>query len=141
MNLPDRSAASLSDPQIDMARILLIDDNDSVREATRIMLEQSKHEVEELPDGRRAEVVAAERAVDLVITDLVMPEREGIETIRALRNAMPETPVIAISGGGRFASGADYLKSAAKLGAVRTLTKPIDVRQLLDAVEDVLEQS
>jgi FixJ family two-component response regulator len=68
-----------------------------------------------------------------------MPEREGIETIVALRRAMPTLPIIAVSGGGRFASGADYLQSAGKLGATFTLAKPIDAAQLCDLVDEALE--
>lgn len=122
-----------------MAHILLIDDDEAVREATRLVLEQSGHHVDMLADGRRAEAVAADREVDLVITDLVMPEREGIETILALRQADPTLPIIAVSGGGRFASGTDYLQSAGQLGATFTLTKPIDAGRLCELVDEALE--
>ena len=74
---------------------------------------------------------------DLVITDLIMPEKEGIETILELRREFPEARVVAISGGGRN-EGRDYLPIAAQLGAQRTVAKPFSRQDILDAVRDTL---
>lgn len=117
-----------------MARVLLIDDDAEAREVTRLILQSAGHAVRELPNGRKAESTARSWPADVVVTDLVMPEREGIETIRALQETMPELPIIAISGGGRYASGEEYLKHAKLFGAVTTLTKPIHAADLRAAV-------
>ncbi len=76
-------------------------------------------------------------APDLIITDIIMPEKEGVETIIALSRADPALPIIAISGGGRL-DATDFLTMAKKLGARHTLTKPFRRDQLLEAVSECL---
>lgn len=108
-----------------MAVILLIEDDPSHRTAIREMLGARGHEVEVLPDGRRALERCRARAFDVVITDLIMPDQEGIETIQRLRRANIDVRIIAISDEGHHAQGACYLNTARLLGADDTFVKPL----------------
>ena len=101
----------------------------------RRMLEQEGHEVTETANDAWGLRLYEQDASDLIITDIIMPEREGVETIIALRRADPELPIIAISGGGRLAA-TDFLSMAKKLGARHTLSKPFGRDQLLEAVSE-----
>ena len=120
-----------------MAHILVIDDEAQARTLLRQMLEMAGHEVTDAPDGKRGIELYQERPPDLVIMDLIMPEKDGIETTREIRRSYPDAKVIAISGGGRI-SPEDYLHLAGKLGANRTLAKPFRSQELLSAVAEVL---
>jgi YesN/AraC family two-component response regulator len=120
-----------------MARILIVDDDDQVRAFLKALLERSGHEVIEAGDG--VEAISRYRAdpSDIIITDIVMPEKEGIETIVELRGEFPDVKIIAISGGGRIAAH-DYLNWARKFGVRHTFVKPVDHRELLAAVDELL---
>jgi DNA-binding NtrC family response regulator len=123
-----------------MARILVVDDEPQVRGFLRRCLEKLGHEVIELADGKHASRTHAENPVDLMITDLFMPERDGLQTIFELHQNCPELRIIAISGGAvdsRF-SGADMLRIASRLGACKILEKPFGVGQLQETVSDAL---
>lgn len=120
-----------------MARILIIDDEDELRSMLRRMLEQAGHEVTEAVNGAEGIELYERDRPDLIITDIIMPEKEGVETIIALRRADPNLPIIAISGGGRL-EATDFLTMARKLGARRTLAKPFRRDQLLEAVDECL---
>ncbi|MBX3745210.1 MAG: response regulator [Verrucomicrobiae bacterium] len=120
-----------------MKTILLVDDDNDFRETLGRVLARAGYEVRQATNGREAVASYREAPSDLVITDLIMPEREGIETILELRRLQPEVRVIAISGGGRVGPG-DYLRMAQSLGAQRTLSKPFPSDQLLKAIEEVL---
>lgn len=127
-----------------MAKILLIDDEDDLRAFVAIMLNYHGHEVTEARSGRvitdpPTEGVAAS-AFDLIITDIVMPDSEGLETIIAARKAHPASKIIAISGGNRGApgTGADCLSRARLLGADATLGKPFSTADLFRTVEQTL---
>ncbi len=122
-----------------MARILIIDDEDELRAILCKMLEQAGHEVSEAANGAQGLQVYEQDPTDLVITDIIMPEKEGVETIIALRRADPGLPIIAISGGGRV-EATDVLSMARKLGARRTLSKPFRREQLLEAVQECLAE-
>ncbi len=117
-----------------MARILVIDDEDDVRFTISHMLERHGHAVTVARNG--GEGIAKQRATpfDIVITDLVMPEKEGIETIREILQEFPELPVVAMSGGGRKATSS-YLDVAGFMGAAATLAKPFLEADLLTALE------
>ena len=121
-----------------MANILVIDDEAPVRRLVALALEKQGHRVSEAGDGAEALRIMAEHSTDLVITDLLMPETDGIETIMELRRLYPATKIIAISGGGEYQSGAGFLRAAESLGADRTLTKPFEFKQLLPAVQALL---
>ena len=120
-----------------MARILIIDDEDELRSMLRQMLEQASHEVTEAVNGAEGIQLYEQDRPDLIITDIIMPEKEGVETIIALRRADPDLPIIAISGGGRL-DATDFLTMTKKLGARRTLPKPFRRHQLLEAVGECL---
>ncbi|MEQ1855333.1 MAG: response regulator [Longimicrobiales bacterium] len=120
-----------------MATILVIDDERALRESIARYLRRLGHEVLEAPDGRTGLGTIAASAVDLVITDLRMPEMDGIELIQALRRAGFRAPVIAMSGGGLYPHEV-LLDNAKLLGAMSTLGKPFELDQLRQSVEQAL---
>jgi CheY-like chemotaxis protein len=121
-----------------MAHILIIDDDDQFRTMLRQLIERNGHEVEEASGGKEGIQLYRENPTDLIITDLIMPGKDGIETIQELKKEFPDIKIIAISGGGRLGPQ-DYLHLAKMLGARRTLTKPIDLPELLKAIDELLE--
>ncbi|MEW6347495.1 MAG: response regulator [Thermodesulfobacteriota bacterium] len=121
-----------------MARILVIEDETDIRGLYKRFLEQAGHEVMEAPDGEEGVRLYRKTAADLVITDIIMPEKEGIETIMELRKDFPEVKIIAISGGGKAMPSSTCLSLAKGLGATKTLAKPFKRQELLDAVAEVL---
>ncbi len=121
-----------------MPRILIIDDDDQILTSLREVLEWDLHEVVDAPNGEVGMKLFREEAADLVITDILMPDKEGTETIRELRRDFPEVKIMAISGGGRGNPDA-YLSLAKALGAEVTLTKPFGRAELLAAVRGLLE--
>jgi CheY-like chemotaxis protein len=116
-----------------MARLLLIDDDEFLRAVIAVALTAVGHTVLEAADGRLA---FAHSDIDLVITDLVMPDREGLETIATLHRQRPALPIIAISGD--VANSKLYLETAIKLGARRALTKPFASAMLLGVIDELL---
>lgn len=121
-----------------MARVLIIDDEEQVRKMIREVLEGAGHEVVEASNGREGMKLYEANPTDVVITDLVMPEQEGLETITKLRRRFPAAKIIAISGAQQKLD-LDLLYVAEKLGALRTMEKPFDVRKLLAIVEELLQ--
>lgn len=119
------------------ARILLIDDDPQIRAMLRQALERAGYTVSEASDGREGLRHFQATQPDLVITDLLMPEQEGLETMQALRRACPDVKIIAISGGGRRGT-LDFLPLAQKLGAHRTFRKPFRQQELLAAVHELI---
>lgn len=122
-----------------MARILVIDDDDQLRVFLRRILEKDGHEVADAPNGAVGIMIHRENPADLVITDIFMPEKEGISTIMDLNRNFPKVKIIAISGGGR-AHSVDYLELAKNLGAARAFQKPFDKADLLEAIKELLQQ-
>ncbi|MFW6092480.1 MAG: response regulator [Pseudomonadota bacterium] len=120
-----------------MSKILVIDDDPSVREVIREMLQVEGHEVSIAENGREALDELAAREHDLIITDLIMPEQEGIETITEIRRRDAGIPIVAISGGGRLGPG-DYLETARFIGADATLAKPFGRQELIAIVDSLL---
>lgn len=118
-----------------MASILLIDDDALLRETLATVLVSSGHRVVQAGNGREGALLFRAARPDLVITDILMPEREGIETIIALHRERPELPILAMTGNPH---GANYLALAARLGARATLAKPFSAEALLRAVDDLL---
>ncbi|MES1194663.1 MAG: response regulator, partial [Opitutus sp.] len=119
------------------SRILLIDDDDAVRTMLRITLAEFGHTVTEARNGIEGLAIFPATGVDLVITDIVMPGKEGIEVIQELRLLHPQLKIIAISGGGRVGPS-DYLRIALFLGAARVLAKPFSNQELLLMIEELL---
>ena len=115
-------------------RVLLIDDEQMVRKIVRKMLERSGHEVTEAENGRLGLEQLKTGTFDLVITDIIMPEMEGVETLMTVREQYPNVKVIAMSGGGRTGN-IDFLSAAEKLGASAILHKPFTLGSLTAAIE------
>jgi DNA-binding response OmpR family regulator len=116
-----------------MARLLLIDDDRDFRETLAVVLTSAGHLVTQAADGRQA---VAPSDVDLVITDLVMPDKDGLESIDALHRSKPNLPIIAISGHGSDSNG--YLKMATMLGAKRVFIKPFNPDSLIRVIDELL---
>jgi CheY-like chemotaxis protein len=121
-----------------MARILIIDDEAMIRELLMEMLEREGYETITASDGKDGMRVYRENPADLIITDIIMPEKEGIETIMEIRRDFRDAKVIAMSGGGRIGSET-YLQIAKAFGANGTLAKPFDRQELLKQVHEILE--
>jgi CheY-like chemotaxis protein len=120
-----------------MSRILVVDDNAEFRRGLAKALRQHGYDVAEAGDGREAMVLLRENPHDLVITDINMPEMDGIEILNELRVTKAPVPVIAISGGGRVPKSL-LLGNASLLGAVETLEKPFELAALLQTIERLL---
>jgi CheY-like chemotaxis protein len=121
-----------------MTHILLIDDDPLVRYSVRTILEGAGHEVTEADNGRGGLELFRGTRFDAVITDIIMPDMEGIETIRAIRALDKQMPVLAMSGGGRVGN-TDFLKAAKALGADQVLQKPFEDDELLGALARAME--
>ncbi len=123
-----------------MANILIIDDDEDLRELLRLQLKRAGHEAVVAGDGGEVfdDLQGWVRWADLVITDLFMPRRDGIETLRAFREQSVDLPIIVMSGGGRWPDKLDLLDCAAQLGATDILHKPFSRRTLLGALEAAL---
>ena len=118
-------------------RILVIDDDEQVRDTVRAILEKAGFEVAVAADGEEGLTLHGANPAHVVISDIIMPGKEGIETIIALRRAHPDLGIIAMSGampGGNL----DFLEFAEKLGTDRILTKPFSAEKLLGTVRDLL---
>jgi len=113
-------------------RVLVIEDNDGLRDYLRVALETQEYEVLTARDGQEALGYLNGHPVDVVLTDIFMPEMDGIEIIAALRKQFPGIRVIAMSG----RPGVDYLSVARELGVTRTLRKPFELNELLAALKD-----
>lgn len=120
-----------------MARILIIDDDELVRAALRLMLGREGHDVTEAVDGRKGIAQQRQCPFDLVVVDLIMPDKEGIETILELRKLAPNLAIVAISGGARI-EPEELLKLARCCGANVTFSKPVDRREFVDEVSRLL---
>jgi DNA-binding response OmpR family regulator len=123
-----------------MAKILVLDDEASIVLMIKKMLEKAGHEVEMALNGRDGMILFEQNKPDLLITDIIMPEKEGLETIFELRQKHPELKIIAISGGGRI-SPEGYLPGAKLLGADMVFQKPLDQKEFMQAVATLLNES
>lgn len=120
-----------------MAKILVFDDEPSILLMIKKMLEKYGHEVEIALNGKDGMVLFEKNKPDLLITDIIMPEKEGLETIYELRRKHPDLKIIAISGGGRI--GPDgYLPGAKLMGANAVFTKPLVQKEFIQTVSDLL---
>jgi DNA-binding response OmpR family regulator len=120
--------------------ILVIDDEELIRLQIRNALEMEGFTVYEAANGNEGLTRIALSVPDVVITDILMPDKEGIETILELRRLHPTVRIIAISGGGRTGNK-DFLRTAKHLGADRTLAKPFGLAELLRLVREVLDDA
>jgi YesN/AraC family two-component response regulator len=121
-----------------MENILIIDDETPIRSMVRLILERAGYTVREAQDGIEGIRIFRETPADLIITDLIMPNKDGIGMIIELKKDFPELKIIAMSGGG-LNRPEGYLRGAQKLGAACTLSKPLNRNDLLRAVRDTLK--
>ena len=120
-----------------MARILVIEDEDEIRTMLCQVLEGEGYDVEEASDGMEGVELYRNKPADLIITDMIMPKKEGMETIMDLKLEFPNVKIIAISGGGRVGPE-PYLEVAEGLGAERVFTKPFRIPELIEAIQNIL---
>lgn len=123
-----------------MAKILLVDDDLQFQQMLKQYLERNGFEVMTAANGKEAVELFKQDTFDLIITDIIMPEKEGIETIIEMKKEKPEIKIIAISGGGRIDAD-DYLIYAKRFGACHTFTKPIDRDAFISKIREVLTKS
>jgi DNA-binding response OmpR family regulator len=121
-----------------MAEILVIDDDPVIRRFMVTTLSAAGHTIREAPDGAHGMAAFRTHHPDLVITDIVMPEKEGIEVIREVRKEAPDVAILAVSGS---AHGSFYLHAATVLGADASLAKPFRSEEFLRVVSDLLTRS
>jgi CheY-like chemotaxis protein len=122
-----------------MSRVLVIDDDVPTRRMLRQALERAGYEVIEAHEGLEGVRHCQEAHVDVVITDILMPDKEGLETIRELRQNFPALKIIAISGGGHQGT-LNFLEVATRFGAQSTLQKPFSLRQILETIQALLAE-
>ena len=120
-----------------MADIMVIEDDELMRDMMMLILERQDHKVIGAENGKQAEHLLKQHKVDLVITDILMPVQEGMETIMILKHEYPDVKIIAMTGGGKTNPDI-YLKIAKKMGVHRTLKKPFKHKELMEAVNHVL---
>jgi DNA-binding NtrC family response regulator len=123
-----------------MSKILIIDDNEPVRSTMSRILTLAGYETVLAADGNEGLARMRAEAPDLIITDIIMPEKEGIETIRQVLAERPEAKIIAVSGGGRHGN-MDFLNAARKLGAMEVLEKPFEPDELVGRVARCLQRA
>ena len=119
-----------------MPRVLVIEDDADFRDVLRRSLEAEGFEVAAAPDGAQALQMQRERPASVVVSDIFMPEKEGVETILELRKHYPQTKIVAISGGGESVRG-DYLPVVHELGVCRAFRKPFDLDDLIHTVREL----
>lgn len=120
-----------------MARVLIADDDEDLRAMLKLVLENAGYEVHAVSDGEQAIRAHGQHPADLLITDLFMPVRDGLETVDYFRSRYPGMRIIAISGGGYTGQKTDYLAVAQHAGADAVFRKPFDVGQLLERVRSL----
>ncbi len=120
-----------------MKHILVIDDDDMLRVMLKKLLSDAGYAVAVAENGIEAMKLQQENPADLILTDIIMPDMEGIEVITELRKKYPATQIIAMSGGGRIDAD-QYLTIARRLGAQRTFVKPFKSAEMLAAVRELL---
>ena len=120
-----------------MARILVVDDEPDICDLLREILSLAGYDVLVAPDGDSAITLLRKQPVELILTDIFMPGKEGIETIMELRRDFPSVKIVAMSGGGRTGQ-LHYLRDAVQLGALRTTFKPFGEEDVLRVVQEAL---
>ncbi|MDA0745783.1 MAG: response regulator [bacterium] len=119
-----------------MARILILDDTYNIRVGLRALLEQAGYEVQDAANGQEGATLYNQHPPDLIITDVLMPEKGGMEVLLDLRYSFPDVKVIAISG-----MAADVLPTLKQMGAHRTFVKPFKGKDILQAVAELLAEN
>ena len=122
-----------------MRKVLIIDDEPYILLMLKKMLEKAGYEVDLASNGKEGLDLFGKNAADLVITDIIMPDKEGLEIILEMKKQRPDLKIIAISGGGRI-SPESYLECAAHFGASRVFQKPFKQKELVSAVNELIEK-
>jgi DNA-binding response OmpR family regulator len=123
-----------------MPGILIVEDDKDLREMLKTSLSKRKYTVIEASDGKEAIIHFKPAITDLVITDLIMPDEDGLKVIMKLKEIKPDIKIIAISGGGKAGPG-NYLNIARALGADEVLSKPFSLIDLITKIESILKQN
>lgn len=123
-----------------MKRILVIDDEQQIRTLVAHILESEGYRVDQASDGQKGLYQMQREPVDVIITDILMPAKDGLETIREIRRDFPAAKIIAISGGSQRWGEMEFLPIAQKFGADRILPKPFHHEQLLNNVRDLIRE-
>ncbi len=121
-----------------MARIIVIDDNKDLRELMCLILRQAGFEVEGASDGHEGLLAQRAKPADVVITDIFMPNQDGIETIALFRKEYPALKLIVMSGDSKLVHDSAYFMTARELGVNAVLPKPFDEDELLQAIQKAL---
>jgi DNA-binding response OmpR family regulator len=121
-----------------MPGILIVEDDNDLREMLKVSLSRKRFTVFEAENGKDAIAHFKPAVTDLVITDLIMPEEDGLKVIMKLRELKPSLKVVAISGGGKAGPGS-YLNLAKALGADEVFSKPFSVHEMITRIEELLE--
>jgi YesN/AraC family two-component response regulator len=124
---------------VEMYDILVVDDEPMIRDGLKVALEMEGHRTLTASDGKEALKIVDESKPQIIITDIIMPERDGIEVICTVKENNPDIKILAISGGGRI-SAKDHLKIASQLGAVGVLAKPFSTEELLAEINKLFEK-
>ncbi|MDX9928555.1 MAG: response regulator [Bacteroidales bacterium] len=120
-----------------MAAVMLIDDHDDIREMIKTSLVRHRYTVIEASNGKEALARFKPMMIDLVVTDILMPEEDGLEVIMKLRQIKPGIKIIAISGGGK-AGPVNYLNLAKVLGADLAMAKPFSINELINNIREMI---
>lgn len=120
--------------------ILLVDDEESIRTMVQAVLSEPEYEFTEASNGAEALGILENTRFDLIITDVIMPDCDGIELVMTVRRKLPDIKVIVMSGGGRVRAD-HYLNLAEKLGAARVFEKPFNTAELRETVKELLEET
>lgn len=120
-----------------MGKILIIDDEPYILLMLKKMLERAGYEVDLASNGKQGMELFEKEHADLVITDIIMPDKEGLEIILEMKKQRPDLKIIAISGGGRI-SPESYLECATHFGATRVFQKPFKQKELVSAVNELM---
>lgn len=123
-----------------MFKVLVVDDEAPVRKMVSSMLKNSDIDIQEASNGNEALTIINDADIDLIITDIVMPEKHGIDLIMEIKKLFPELPVIAISGGGGVTGRFDYLEIAKVVGAENILKKPFSADTLRNLVDNCVQK-
>lgn len=119
-------------------RVLVVDDEQPVRDMVGEMVESFGLQVETAEDSDAAINICRKESIDILITDIVMPERNGLDLIMEFKKEFPAIPIIAVSGGGGITGQYDYLQIAKLVGAKNILRKPFSLQEIKSALADVL---
>ena len=130
-------ALTISTTEKPMKRLLIIDDNEPFLHSVSMLFQKTGYQVRTATEGTAALSLFRTEPFDAVITDLIMPGMEGLETMMHLRRLQPGIKIVVMSGGG-FTSAEDYLNVAKQLGAAKTLVKPFTNNEILESVAALL---